>query len=50
MAWFGEGETLGKLVMKVRSARMRCVQGGQQPLVWLDLVRQKYAAVTGTPE
>jgi hypothetical protein len=50
MAWFGRGETLGRLLMKVRSACVRFVYGGQQPLVWPDLVWQKYAAVTGTPK
>jgi hypothetical protein len=48
MAWFGRGETLGKLLMKVGSACVCSVYGGQQPLVWPDLVWQKYAAVTGT--
>lgn len=48
MAWFGQGETLGKLLMKVGSHRVFSVYDGQQPLVWPDLVWQKYAAVTGT--
>ncbi|CAL2070577.1 protein of unknown function [Streptomyces murinus] len=48
MAWFGQGETLGKLLMKVGSRRVCSVNGGQQLLVWPDLIWQKYAAVTGT--
>jgi hypothetical protein len=48
MAWFGRGETLGKLLMEVGSACVRSVHGGQQPLVRPDLVWQQYAAVTGT--
>jgi hypothetical protein len=48
MAWFGLGETLGKLLMKVGSGCVRSVYGGQQPLVRPDLVWQKYAGVMGT--
>ncbi len=31
MAWFGRGETLGRLPVKVRAVRMRTSCGGQQP-------------------
>lgn len=48
MAWFGLGETLGKLLMKDGSGGVCSVYGGQQPLVWPDLVWQKYSAVSSS--
>ncbi|GAA4820778.1 hypothetical protein GCM10023220_62410 [Streptomyces ziwulingensis] len=31
MAWFGRGETLGKLPVKVRAGRVSTAYDGQQP-------------------
>jgi hypothetical protein len=49
MAWFGEGETLGKLLVKVRAERVSSVFGGQQPSDRPDYIGRKRAAVTGMP-
>jgi hypothetical protein len=33
MAGFNQGETLGKLLKKVRAGRVACMYDGQQPVV-----------------
>src|SRR5690606_5010288 len=55
MAWFGGGETLGRLVVKVRAGGVSFAPDGQQPFggalpCRADIaVVQKCASVTGTP-